>query len=238
MENQPTIIWDFEGTLAECPGLWRSALIRVLDDNVPDHQIDQEQIRPFLKDGFFWHRPEQPHTAIKTADDWWLSLEPVFTRAYCGVGFDSAEARKLAGLVRSCYINPARFKLYEDTLPALKKLKSTGWKHVILSNHVPELQGIVLALGLGEYVDRVFCSASTGYEKPNIKAFQIALNYIGHKEEVWMVGDNWESDIKGAEAVGIKAILVRREIKEHVRYFANALHEVVHIIQPNVSPIA
>jgi putative hydrolase of the HAD superfamily len=228
--KQPTIIWDFEGTLAECPGLWRGALMQVLDEKIPGHQIDQEQIRPFLRDGFFWHKADQCHTQIKTADDWWSSLEPLFARAYCGVGFRADLAQKLAGLVRNCYINPARFSLYEDTITVLKALKLNGWKHVILTNHVPELESIVLALGLGDYIDRVFSSAVTGYEKPNPGAYRIALDYIGHTDDVWMVGDNLESDIKGSEAVGIPAILVHRETTETVRYYAQDLSTAVKII--------
>jgi len=53
-QSEQIILWDFEGTLVNRPGLWRSALMEVLDVNEPDHQVDMEQIRPYLRDAFPW----------------------------------------------------------------------------------------------------------------------------------------------------------------------------------------
>jgi len=56
------ILWDFEGTLVDRPGRWRSALMEVLDLNETGHQVDMDQIRPYLRDGFPWHSPNVIHT--------------------------------------------------------------------------------------------------------------------------------------------------------------------------------
>jgi len=121
MNNLKSIIfWDFEGTLVNRPGLWRSALMEVLDENEPEHQVNMEQIRPYLRDGFPWHRPEESHTHLSTSKDWWSQMEQVFTHAYQGAGFDRNRAEELATLVRKYFINPNRFILYEDTIPSLK----------------------------------------------------------------------------------------------------------------------
>jgi putative hydrolase of the HAD superfamily len=87
---------------------------------------------------------------------------------------------------------------------------------VILSNHVPELLSIVEGVGIGDLVDEVFSSAVIGYEKPNPEAFRIALCGVAPSER-FMVGDNPEVDVLGAERLGLRAILVRSQSSDSLR---------------------
>jgi putative hydrolase of the HAD superfamily len=224
------ILWDFDGTLVPFTS-WRSALMDVLDECEPGHHIGQEQIRPFLRDGFPWHKPQEPHTHLTTPEAWRTHLEPVFVRAYLGVGFNDQRAQDLARQVRKHMTNPKRFVLLEDTLPTLKYLIEQGWSHGILSNRMPELPEIVRAIGLNPFIDFCLTSGVTGYEKPNPQSFRLALSQASNPEKVWMVGDNVVSDIKGAEDVGITAILVHHPPTEGVKYCAADLQEVVKIIE-------
>ena len=50
-----------------------------------------------------------------------------------------------------------------------------------------------------------------GYEKPHPQVFLQALAIFDNPQTIWMIGDNIEADILGAQAVGIPAILVRQE---------------------------
>ena len=90
-------------------------------------------------------------------------------------------------------------------------MRSHGWEQAILSNHIPELPDIVEALGLTQYVQAVLSSALMGYEKPHPQAFLQALAIFDNPQTIWMIGDNIEADILGAQAVGIPAILVRQK---------------------------
>lgn len=233
-QSNPTVLWDFDGTLVDMPGLYRTAMITVLNECEPSHKVVAEQVRPYLRAGFPWHKPEEPHLHLTTAEAWWKNLEIVFTHAYQGVGFDEKRAQEFAKQVRKHIIDPHRFVIYEDTIPALKQLKEKGWKQGILSNHVPELPDIVKELGLSSYFDFCITSAKIGYEKPNPNAFHIALDWAGNPDKVWMVGDNIIADIKGAEAVGISAILVRSQKSTDAKYYAPDLLEAVRIITGNV----
>jgi hypothetical protein len=47
--------------------------------------------------------------------------------------------------------------------------------------------------------------------KPHPDAFRMALRAAGAPRAVWMVGDNPIADVRGAEAMGIPAILVRTQ---------------------------
>jgi putative hydrolase of the HAD superfamily len=232
-QTKKVILWDFDGTLATMPGLFRAAMVDVLNECEPGHLVDPVQIEPYLKAGFPWHKPHEPHLHLTTADAWWSALEAVFTRAYKGVGFRSNRADQLAKQVRKQVIDPHRYVIYSDTIAALEILKEKGWSHVILSNHIPELPDIVDALGLSPYLDCCITSARTGYEKPHPEAFRFAISEAGNPEKVWMIGDDVKADIRGADALGIPAILVHMAITDKAKYHALNLLEAAKIVLDN-----
>lgn len=188
--------------------MWSSALIELLHKEVPQIEASAEQFRPYLQSGFPWHTPDRPHPEIRTPQQWWDRLAPVFEAAFRSVGVDPSGARWLAQEVRSVYADPERWRLFDDTLPTLDRLTSREWAHALLSNHVPELHQIIEHLGLRSRLARVFNSAETGYEKPHPRAFQLVLDAFPEAAPVWMIGNSARADVAGAEAVGIPAILV------------------------------
>jgi putative hydrolase of the HAD superfamily len=206
------IIWDFDGTLAFRSGMWSGTLIEILRREMPGNTASVSDIRPYMQAGFPWNRHELPRDPVGSADEWWEDMLPVFQNAFeQGANLNAAVAARLARHVRSAYINPDKWQLFEDTLPCLHTLHSNGWRHVILSNHVPELPAIVQSLGLGPLIETVFNSAQTGFEKPHVKAFGSALAKIKGATQIWMVGDNVSADIAGAHAAGLPSILVRSQ---------------------------
>jgi putative hydrolase of the HAD superfamily len=211
------ILWDFDGTLGyrgrPAPNAARTGfstcLVEVLDAHVPGHGIDRRAFHPFLQAGFPWQAPDMTHLHLCDPDDWWADLNPVFARALEGVGIEPHVAAELSFGIRDRYADPAEWCLYEDALPVLGKLAANGWRHVVLSNHVPELPAIASAIGLDGLIELVHTSAVTGYEKPHPEMFNIAVRAAGSPEVVWMVGDNAVADYDGAEAVGLQAVVVR-----------------------------
>ena len=202
----------------------------VLAEFEPGHTINSEQLRPFLKDGFPWNRPQESHQQLSTPEFWWINLEPLFVRTFQGVGFSFVRAKFLAHHVRKYMVNPNRYVLYDDTLPVLTELKEKGWRNVILSNNMPELPNIAEALGLNRFIDYCFVSATTGYEKPNPEAFNIALSALSNPERIWMVGDDLIPDVSGAESLGIPAILVHNTQSFNTKYQASTLLDALKII--------
>lgn len=214
------LIWDFDGTLAHRKGMWSGALLEALASEQPDHGAVVDSIRPYLLTGFPWHEPHHVRDSGVSADDWWQALYPVFVRAYCeGLRLEHVQAQRLCKAVREAYLNPSSWALFDDTLPALEFLAAAGWKHVILSNHVPELAEIAQALGISHYFEAIFNSAETGVEKPHPRAFQNVVASLGTLESVWMIGNNITADIKGATAVGLQAALVRKRHADAATYF-------------------
>jgi putative hydrolase of the HAD superfamily len=210
MGSDRVIFWDFDATLGHRPENWSGSLVAALAQIAPEHEITRDQVRPFLRAGFPWHAPDVPHGELADPDRWWRNLEPVFVRAYEGVGVPSPLARQAAVRVRHRCADPVTYALFDDALPALRALAELGRRHRLITNHVPELPAILGALGLFPLVDHVTNSADVGYEKPHPEIFRLALEAAGHPREAWMVGDNTFADVLGAERVGMRGILVRR----------------------------
>jgi putative hydrolase of the HAD superfamily len=205
------LIWDFDGTLGyQKRGYFSESILQVIRESDPRAGITVEQIRPYLHTGFPWHTPEQPHLDICTADQWWERLYPVFQRAFEAAGFDATRAAECSRKVRAVYTEAGSWALYDDTIPALRRLANQGWSNVLLSNHTPKLPEILQALGLDRYLEAIFCSAQTGYEKPNPMAFRLVLAAYPAANPVWMIGDNPDADIAGARVNGLRTILVRK----------------------------
>lgn len=232
------VIWDFDGTLAHRPGLWSGCLLEILDEHVPGHRVHHDQIRALLRDGFPWHQPEVEHPELCAPEAWWRQVEDLLSRAYRGVGIESQRASELARHARERFIDAAYgWRLFDDTLTALRDLRAAGWRHVILSNHVPELPELTSALGLSGVIDIVLTSAITGYEKPHPKMFALALEACDHPDQVWMVGDNPIADVGGAQAAGIPAIQVRTRRGGAERYAKDVVGAAA-IIRTGEAPLA
>jgi len=177
----------------------------------PASTVTREHLAPFLRAGFPWHAPDLPHLDRCEPDAWWAHLQTVLCAAYEAAGLSATTAALLARRTRDCYLDPAGWTVYADTRPVLNCLAAQGWRHVILSNHVPELPALVAALGLDTVVDRVISSALAGYEKPHPEIFPNALALAGQPDVAWMVGDTVVADVLRAERSGIPGILVRQE---------------------------
>lgn len=203
------LIWDFDGTLGHRPARWSGAIADALTDVLGPHELSRAMIAAEVRSGYPWHSPEVPHPLLAGADCWWRHLGEVLAAALCRLGVAPAAAAGAASRVRSHYTDLASWQLFPDTVPTLTALSGLGWRHVLLSNHVPELPDIVTGLGLGRHLSAIVNSAATGYEKPHPQAFRLALERAGWPASAWMIGDNPVADVAGAVSVGLRAILVR-----------------------------
>lgn len=204
------VLLDFDGTLAWREGLWSGCAIEVLEEHRPGHGLEIERFRAAMHGNYPWNRPEEPHLELGEPELWWEAMEMRLANAFEQAGVGEDDGARLARGVRDRFTDHTiGWRLFDDTLPALHALREAGWRTAVLSNHVPELAQIAEGLGLGGKLDAVFSSAAIGYEKPHPEAFAHALRACGSPERVWMVGDNPQADVAGAQALGIPAVLVR-----------------------------
>jgi putative hydrolase of the HAD superfamily len=178
-ESRGVIFWDFDGTLAHRPDGWSGTLAVVLLERQPDCAITPRDIAPFLRQGFPWHTPDVGHPHLTSPELWWAPIEQLLASACVSLGIPAATATEAARQARQRYLDTAGWVVYDDVAPALATLAEAGWRHAIVSNHVPELPSLVSALGLALYFDHVLTSAAAGYEKPHPAIYRAALAAAG-----------------------------------------------------------
>jgi len=116
-------------------------------------------------------------------------------------------------------------QVYPDTVDALNALKEKGLKLAIVSN-APQnnVEPLLERFEIAELFDHIFISYNEGKLKTN-GLFEHALAEMKFdSKDVISVGDSIETDIKGAEAAGIKAILIdRKGRREHPEKISSLL---------------
>jgi putative hydrolase of the HAD superfamily len=225
------LVFDFDKTLAYRDGMWTATLFGITMENGYT-DIDQEDIRKYIKTGFPWDDYEIPHKTLFNKLTWWEYAERYFENIFIKNGIPQGEAKRLSKLVRNSYTNITKWHLYEETYSALLELCNMGYDCYILSNHVPELDDIVEGLNIKPFIKHVYNSAIIGYEKPNSEIFRHLISDLDvHPSNIIMVGDNYISDIVGARSNGINAVLIRSENEYSYPNYAADLSEIPAIAE-------
>ncbi|MGV8162453.1 MAG: HAD family hydrolase [Candidatus Nanoarchaeia archaeon] len=108
-------------------------------------------------------------------------------------------------------------KMFPDVEEVLKELRNRGYKLYLLANTDEfSFSQVNEKFKLNELFDKVYPSYETGLLKANPEAFKhILVDNNLTEEEVLMVGDSVDSDIKSAEKAGLKGMLLdRRDTRE------------------------
>jgi putative hydrolase of the HAD superfamily len=206
-QTVPVVFWDFDGTLARRDGLWSGAILDALRRIDPMITTTVADLKPHLAAGFPWHRPDVTIEPVGP-EVWWARLRPVIMAACTAAKVPVGTAAAAADLVPEEFYRFDAWQLIDGADTALARTRAAGYRNVILSNHAPELPELVGRLGLAEYVDLTITSAEIGAEKPNPVIFRYAIKVArACVAQSWMIGDNPVADIRGAQQVGLSAIL-------------------------------
>ncbi len=108
-------------------------------------------------------------------------------------------------------IRNTKHELYPDAKETLDILKQ-HYKLGLITNGAPDLQWKKIHGGnIENYFDCIAISGEYGYGKPDARLFQAVLDGLkAEKRNSIMVGNNLNSDIKGAQDIGIKTIWINR----------------------------
>ncbi len=107
------------------------------------------------------------------------------------------------------YISPRKTKLYPNSIEVVSQLAKKYQLHII-TNGFSEVQFIKIdKSGLSPFFNHVITSEMVGVQKPNPQVFQFSLEKAGAIiQESLMIGDDQDSDILGAQNVGIDQVFV------------------------------
>ncbi len=114
--------------------------------------------------------------------------------------------------VRIC---PTKTNLFPGAHETLSYLQQKYSLHLISNGFKESTELKIDVTGLGKYFDNVFISEVIGFNKPDAKIFDFALNAANAKrEESIMIGDSIEADIRGAMGFGMEAIYFNPLMKD------------------------
>ncbi len=107
---------------------------------------------------------------------------------------------------------PEGYRLFPDALPTLERLAGAGYTLGLVSNWEAWGAELVARLGLSRYFPEPVLSGCVGVEKPDTRIFKLALAQAGLAPgRVLYVGDDVRNDVEPARALGMRAILLRRQ---------------------------
>ena len=117
------------------------------------------------------------------------------------------EMLQLLSAKSDCYLaTNAKDSTKDDILKALKRVK------------------------LDKYFKDIFCYRELGVAKPSLKYFNLILSKLNlRKEEIVMVGDNIESDIREVQKHGIDAILYDPQDR-HKDYRGKRITDLIQLL--------
>ncbi|MFN2544725.1 MAG: HAD family hydrolase [Actinomycetota bacterium] len=118
---------------------------------------------------------------------------------------------RLAQRLYETFTDLANYRLFEDAVPALEHLESSGFQLGLVSNFEDWLERLLDALDVTRFFDVRVISGAEGVEKPDPRIFELALERAGvEPKDSAYVGDNVHFDIEPAQEVGMLAVLVDR----------------------------
>jgi putative hydrolase of the HAD superfamily len=101
----------------------------------------------------------------------------------------------------------------------------------IITNGFEEVQRVKLEYsGLQEFITEMISSESAGYRKPDARIFDYALKRSGSSNrQHWYIGDDYETDMLGAQAAGMTPIFFNPQKKVNPEGFReiSALSELL-----------
>ncbi|KAH9832302.1 HAD hydrolase subfamily IA REG-2-like protein [Rhodofomes roseus] len=146
------------------------------------------------------------------AEGWWGE---VIRRTALGAGADpQAVDRSLGEIVPRLlhrFSSREGYKLYDDSMPTLQRLQSTGIRTGVISNTDARMRAVLDDLGATAYLGTILLSSEESIEKPAREMFLRACARLGvQPSEAVHVGDELPADYYGAKEGGLEALLVRR----------------------------
>ncbi|RPD78291.1 HAD hydrolase subfamily IA REG-2-like protein [Lentinus tigrinus ALCF2SS1-7] len=174
-------------------------------------RLDPEALKRSFKIALKHVQQEQP-AYRGGAEEWWGD---VIRRTAVGAGADpkvvDSSLGEIVPRLLKRFSSREGYKLFDDSLPTLKRLRELNIRTGIISNTDGRMRAVIEDLDVMPYLDTVLLSEEEGVEKPSCTIFQRACERLEiSPEETVHVGDELDCDYHGAMACGLKALLVRR----------------------------
>lgn len=113
------------------------------------------------------------------------------------------------------FARPESWRLFPDAAEAINTLSRQALRLAIASNFDQRLRQVCRGFPEFQAVERIVVSTEVHACKPSSRFYQGLLQACGcGPDELWMVGDEFDADVAGPEALGIRATWVDRKSSE------------------------
>lgn len=126
------------------------------------------------------------------------------------MGIDASSPHIVSAVEK--YFTPWRLTIVSDAPTVLERL-SGRFKIALVSNFTYSgfLHRSLRKLGIEKFFDHIIVSDAFGWRKPHPEIFRHFLRLLkAEAEEAVFIGDELETDIRGAKSMGIKSVLLAR----------------------------
>ncbi|MGW8378873.1 HAD family hydrolase [Streptomyces sp. ODS28] len=215
-----TVLFDLDDTLCDQRGARRRAQERA-GARLREYGIERTEV--------FWREFEEHEPPLfKEFAEGRISKEAYrigrFSRIVAahvadpgpGAGPDPGLVQRISAELNALFLDSANsdIDLFDDVLPTLTTLERQGIRSALFTNGPSDGQRRkIRALGLDRHLPHLslFISEELGHAKPAREAFGAVLAALSASPEcTLMVGDSPETDIAGARASGLAAVLLDR----------------------------
>jgi len=177
-------------------------------------KVDKEELAPGIVLADHYYLDENGRSPVKQRPpeeqmEIYVQMERIVLK-HAGVNVSDEVILSIMQAVSKTFSNN-QFVLFEDVLPAFRQLKKWELTLGIISNLDRDLRPICQELGIDSYLDLILTSREVGHEKPHPPIFLAALERAGAQPaETIYVGDHYDTDVVGAQRVGMKGVLLDR----------------------------
>ena len=129
------------------------------------------------------------------------------------------------------FSEPAAWKVFDDVLPALEKLRTAGMSLGVVSNWDQRLRPLLRRLGLAKFFRAVIVSCDVGHPKPSPVIFRAAARTLQlPPHAILHVGDSFIMDVRGARAAGFHALHLDRGGAKNTRHKIATLSKLFDLL--------
>jgi putative hydrolase of the HAD superfamily len=150
--------------------------------------------------------------AAELERQWWrLLVRQVTDVAGLGHRLEGTAFDRVFAALYDRFTTDRAWELYPDVVPALSGLRGRGLALGLITNYDSRVFQVLEVLGLAPLLDSVTIPAHVGAAKPDPAIFRHAVSGLGLVPgDALHVGDELEDDYRGAEAAGMRAVLLDR----------------------------
>jgi putative hydrolase of the HAD superfamily len=187
------------------------SLVMVMYDFLKDHSL-QATWSSFFK-AYKTVRSEQLERQKQTLKEY--DMKERLTKVLESLDFNASAPSEIIRQALDVYFKEyvRRVEIEKEVIPTLRSLLPRYRLGLVTNFAYPSgIHAILGKFGLEKIFDPIVISGEVGWIKPSPIIFQLALSKLSlSADQVVFVGDDPETDIKGAKNVGMKTVFLARE---------------------------